>query len=84
MAMAQGQNRLTSIYAADLIGAGMGSLIIVLLLFILYPLTSLYLLSAFGLLAVLIAIKETGKPSVILYTMITCASGTVIQELLSK
>jgi SAM-dependent methyltransferase len=46
------------IYAADLLGAGAGSLGIVLLLFVVFPGTALQIIGALGLLAALVASRE--------------------------
>ncbi|MCW8963673.1 MAG: SAM-dependent methyltransferase, partial [Gammaproteobacteria bacterium] len=63
LALAHAKSRLSRIYAADLLGAGIGSLLIVLILFVLFPLSALQLLAMAGLLAALIAAWETGLRS---------------------
>ncbi len=63
---------LSRIYSADLIGAGFGSLCIVLMLFIILPTTALRLLSVLGLCAALIAAGETGYKSRITSLLLMC------------
>jgi hypothetical protein len=53
---------ISRIYAADLLGAGLGSLGIILLLFAVFPGTVLKLLGALGLLASLVAARELQGP----------------------
>ena len=53
---------IANVYAADLLGAGLGSLGIVLLLFLVFPGTALKLLGALGLLASLVAARELHGP----------------------
>jgi len=50
---------IAKIYAVDLIGAGVGSITIIILLFYFFPLTILLLISLGGLIATLIAVQET-------------------------
>jgi len=50
------------IYAADLLGAGFGSLGIIILLFLVFPDTALKLLGALGLAAALLAARELKLP----------------------
>ncbi|NIN35822.1 MAG: SAM-dependent methyltransferase [Gammaproteobacteria bacterium] len=54
------REQLSKLYAADLIGAGLGSLAIILVLFFVFPDTALRFISLLGLMAVLIAVLETG------------------------
>ena len=56
LALAQYRDRLARVYAADLMGAGLGSLGVVLLLFVLFPMPALQLLSAMGVVAALVAV----------------------------
>ena len=46
------------IYAADLIGAGLGSIAIISLLYLLFPIDALKLLSVFGIIAAVVAVIE--------------------------
>lgn len=52
-------NQIAKIYSMDLIGAGLGSIGVILLLFIVLPITALLIISLIGLLATLIALYET-------------------------
>jgi spermidine synthase len=54
------RQQLSKLYAADLIGAGLGSLAIILVLFFVFPDTALRFISLLGLMATLIAAVETG------------------------
>ncbi|HEY5703762.1 MAG TPA: SAM-dependent methyltransferase [Gammaproteobacteria bacterium] len=54
------REQLSKLYAADLIGAGLGSLAIILVLFFVFPDTALRFISLLGLMAALIAAVETG------------------------
>jgi spermidine synthase len=60
LTLAQAGERLSWVYAADLLGAGIGSLLIVLLLFAIFPHEALQLLAVVGLLSALLAAWETG------------------------
>lgn len=60
LALIQFRLELSRLYAADLIGAGLGSFVIILLLFIVFPSTALRCISVLGLCAALIAAFETG------------------------
>jgi len=51
-------DKITTIYGFDLFGAGIGSLLIILLLFLLSPENALIGISCIGLLAALIAVRE--------------------------
>jgi spermidine synthase len=51
-------HHITRIYAFDLVGAGTGALIIILVLFVLKPITALFLLGIVGLAAALVALWE--------------------------
>jgi spermidine synthase len=59
LALANARENLSRVYAADLIGAGTGSLAIILLLFTVFPLSALQWLSVLGIGAALIAAWET-------------------------
>jgi len=50
------------LYAADLLGAGLGSLLIIVVLFLLFPQTALQAIGTLGLLAALIAARELRLP----------------------
>ena len=52
------RHAISKIYAADLIGAGIGSVVIVGLLYLLFPIDALKVLSVFGLIASLLAVVE--------------------------
>jgi len=52
------RGKINTIYAMDLVGAGIGSLGIILLLYLFLPLSTLIAISIFGLLSALIAIQE--------------------------
>jgi spermidine synthase len=58
LALANARENLSRVYAADLIGAGAGSLAVILLLFMVFPLSALQWLSALGVCAALIAAWE--------------------------
>jgi hypothetical protein len=58
-------NQIAKIYAIDLLGAGLGSMGIILLLFYVFPLTALLLVSLGGLLATLIAVWEINGLTII-------------------
>ncbi len=58
LALIQFRLRLSRIYAADLVGAALGSLAIVLLLFVVFPTMALRLLSVLGIAAALLAAWE--------------------------
>ena len=64
--------RLSRIYAADLIGAGFGSLCIVLMLFVVFPTTALRLLSVLGICAALLAVWETELKSRVVWLLLLC------------
>ena len=55
LALMRFRQNVTKIYAADLIGAGLGSIIIVGLLYVLFPMNALIVLCVFGLVAAMIA-----------------------------
>ena len=55
LALIRYRHSVPKIYAADLIGAGMGSVVIVGLLYLLFPIDALIILSIFGLIAAVIA-----------------------------
>ena len=59
LSLAYSRSRLSRVYAADLIGAGLGSLLIIALLFMLLPLSSLQVLAVLGLLSAWVAAWET-------------------------
>jgi spermidine synthase len=72
LALAQYRGRLARVYAADLMGAGLGSLAVVLLLFALFPMPALRLLSAMGSAAALVAVWETGLRVRAAYLLLAC------------
>ena len=72
LALAQYRDRLARVYAADLMGAGLGSLGVVLLLFVLFPMPALQLLSATGVVAALVALWETGLHSRVACLLLGC------------
>lgn len=72
LSLAKFRARLAGVYAADLIGAGLGSLCIVLLLFAVFPMRALQILSALGLGAALIAAWEYRISSRITWISIAC------------
>ena len=76
LALAQYRDRLARVYAADLMGAGLGSLGVVLLLFVLFPMPALQLLSAMGVVAALVAVWETGLRSRAAYLLLACLAIT--------
>jgi len=59
LALANARDHLSRIYAADLIGAGVGSLLIIGLLFVLFPRSVLQWLSVLGIGAAIVAAWET-------------------------
>jgi predicted membrane-bound spermidine synthase len=63
---------LSRIYAADLIGAGFGSLCIVFILFVVFPTTALRILSVLGICAALLAVWETELKSRVVYLLLLC------------
>jgi hypothetical protein len=64
LALTRYRRAIARVYAADLLGAGLGSLGIVLLLFAFFPGTALKLVGAFGLLASLVAARELQGPHI--------------------
>ncbi|MEA2093504.1 MAG: SAM-dependent methyltransferase, partial [Pseudomonadota bacterium] len=62
LALTRYRQKVSLIYASDLLGAGLGSLGIVLLLFIVYPGVALKFIGAVGLVAALIAARELRMP----------------------
>jgi len=62
LALTRYRQAIARVYAADLLGAGLGSLGIVLLLFAVFPGTALKLLGSLGLLASLVAASELQGP----------------------
>ncbi len=62
LALTRYRQAIARVYAADLLGAGLGSLGIVLLLFVFFPDTALKLLGVLGLLASLVAARELQGP----------------------
>lgn len=60
LAFIRHKGQIAGIYAADLVGAGLGSLVIILLLFSFFPLTALKILAAAGFLAAAAAWLELG------------------------
>ncbi len=55
-------DQIAKIYSMDLMGAGLGSIGVILLLFLVFPITALLIISLSGLIATLIAVQET-QPS---------------------
>jgi len=55
------KRQLSRLYAADLLGAGVGCLVFVLLLYIVFPKSALFYISLSGLLAAVIAVIELGR-----------------------
>lgn len=60
LALSRFHQQVSRIYAADLFGAGLGSVAIIGLLFLLFPGRALQLLSALGLVAALVGYRELG------------------------
>ena len=58
LALSRHTTAIARLYAADLLGAGFGSLLIIGLLFVLFPQTALQAIGIIGLLAALIAARE--------------------------
>jgi hypothetical protein len=58
LALSRHTSAIARLYAADLLGAGLGSLLIIGLLFALFPQTALQVIGACGLLAALVAARE--------------------------
>jgi len=58
LALSRHTTAIARLYAADLLGAGLGSLLIIGLLFVLFPQTALQVIGAIGLLAALVAARE--------------------------
>jgi len=58
LALSRHTSAIARLYAADLLGAGLGSLLIIVLLFALFPQTALQAIGAIGLLAALVAARE--------------------------
>ncbi len=58
LALSQHTRAIAQLYAADLLGAGLGSLLVIGLLFALFPQAALQAIGAIGLLAALVAARE--------------------------
>jgi hypothetical protein len=58
LALSRNTTAISRLYAADLLGAGLGSLLIIGLLFALFPQTALQVIGSVGLLAALVAARE--------------------------
>ncbi|HYQ71510.1 MAG TPA: SAM-dependent methyltransferase [Gammaproteobacteria bacterium] len=58
LALSRYRTAIARLYAADLLGAGLGSLLVVGLLFVCFPQTALQAIGAIGLLASLVATRE--------------------------
>jgi MFS family permease len=75
LALIQFRSQLSRIYAADLVGAAVGSLTIVLLLFVVFPTMALRLLAVSGIAAAVLAVWElelrTRRTSVLLFFLLT-------------
>lgn len=56
--------QIAKIYSMDLMGAGFGSIAIILMLFFVFPITALLIISLSGLTATLIALQETQQLSI--------------------
>jgi len=78
LALANARDQLPRIYAADLVGAGVGSLAIIVLLFMLFPLSALQWLSAMGIVAALVAAWETRLRSRAGWILLAVLVSTVI------
>ena len=74
LAFSRFHNSIHHIYSADILGAGAGSLVIVLTLFVFAPMQALKLLSAVGLLAAAIAVLELRIRSKVLFGALTAAA----------
>ena len=61
-------DQISKIYAVDLLGAGLGSLGMVVLLFYIFPMTALQLISFSGIVAALIAIQELNQRDSVLFS----------------
>ncbi|MFK5894290.1 MAG: SAM-dependent methyltransferase, partial [Pseudomonadota bacterium] len=54
-------HKIAKIYAVDLLGAGLGSIAMIILLFYFFPITALLLISLIGLIATLVAVFEINQ-----------------------
>ncbi len=71
-------------YAADLLGAGMGSLGVIGLLFISFPLPALGIVAAFGLLSLVIAVWELHLKKRILWTILVSIAAFALVLITNK
>ena len=78
MAFSRFRERIDRIYSADILGAGAGSVAIVLTLFVLPPMAALKLLSALALLAAAIAALELRVKSKAVAAALTLAAAVVV------
>ena len=72
LALIHYKRELSRLYAADLAGAGVGSLVIILVLFMVFPATALRIIAVAGLCAAAVAVFETGaaRRSVLLLLLV--------------
>ena len=70
LALVYYRERLSRIYAADLLGAGLGSIGILLLLFVLLPVQALMALGLLGIVAALIGSRELRQRSVVVWLIL--------------
>ena len=70
--------RLSRIYAADLVGAGLGSIGILLLLFVVMPLQALTVLGLLGIGSALIAVRELGQRLTVIWLLLPLAAALLL------
>jgi len=70
--------RLSRIYAADLVGAGLGSIGILVLLFALLPVQALTVLGLLGIAAALIAVRELRQRSIIAWLLLSLIAAMLL------
>ncbi len=78
LSLAYTRSQLAQVYAADLMGAGVGSLAVVLLLFFVFPLPALQLLVILGLLSAFVASWETRFRRSLVGFMVLLLSASVV------
>ncbi|MEN8206306.1 MAG: SAM-dependent methyltransferase [Pseudomonadota bacterium] len=72
------RDRLSRIYAADLVGAGLGSIGILLLLFAVLPAQALTALGLFGICAALVAVRELQQKLTIAWLLLPLAAALLL------
>ena len=72
------RDRLSRIYAADLVGAGLGSIGILLLLFVVMPVQALTALGLLGVCAALVAVWELGQRLTAIWLLLPLAGALLL------